>query len=237
MRQSERQMSILFAFLASSNIAFSQKAFFAGVNGTVYYETRTAKVYGPGFEERKSRVVNGSVGTRFLFMPSQKLKAGIGLSYLNRRYDMSRPFDHCYFNEPGAPCEFILAHVDQYNYKTIEIPLSLDFQFWTSTKWKAFAGLTWSSAYIVKATYHAKIPDLGTLEDERSLKLFSTSLIAQLTGSYQLNSRLALNAQPFMRIVNSQHGDPILFEQSSQWTTTRFDSFGLIVEAQIRLSE
>src|SRR5690606_40200561 len=77
-------------------------------------------IYGPGLEERSSTTQFLGVGLRMQMQFNRLFGLNMGRNYMERQYEMIVPYNHCYFEEF---CTYILAHVDRYGYKTIDIPL------------------------------------------------------------------------------------------------------------------
>lgn len=116
---------IILCFFFEIECLAQDKGFYLGSNLSMIYEQRSARIYGSGYEERTSKTADIGLGVRAIYK-TKKAKFGSGLSYVNRNYKMTRPFDHCLFNKPGDLCLKYLGYVDQYNYQTIEIPLTFD---------------------------------------------------------------------------------------------------------------
>lgn len=229
------RISTAFNICIISLTAFAQEsAFYAGSVLSLVSEKRSAKIYGQGDAEKTSKTINVGFGIKTSYVRNN-LKFGMGLSLIKRNYKMVRPFDHCFFNGPGEPCDFILAHVDRYSYKTIEAPLSIDLRLFNRKKFSYFIGGSYTNAFLLQAEYHAYYPALGTKRESRNLEKFSDSLYGQISITYKTQKKLCLNLQPFVRIKCNQQRDGILLEPRSNMKTS-FDSFGLLFEAVYKLS-
>jgi hypothetical protein len=230
-------MRIVLAFYFAS-ICFSSlgqtRQWFASGAAVLAMERREAKIYGSGIENRTSKTFNPGVGFRASYL-RRKLKFGMGMLFVIRKYDMTRPYDHCYFNRPGEPCDFVLAHVDKYSYKTIEIPLSIDTKLLERGKLIVFGGGAYRTAFVYNASYHSYYPSTGTKNETHSFERFSTSINFQVSLHYKLSDKVNLNAEPFARIRCRQRNDKILMEQTPGWQSSSFDSFGLLIELAYRL--
>jgi hypothetical protein len=181
-------------------------------------------IYGPGFEERNSLTQFFGTGIRLQKKFKETWGINIGVNYVKRQYEMIVPFNHCYFLQPGQGCTYILAHVDRYGYKTIEIPLGINKYLVTKDRWELYINLNTIIAYDFQSFYNPYIPKMET-KTINEVNLFSSSLTSSVGFAYNLTKKIKINIEPFIRIIHTQRIDQILITGNEKnWTY--FDNFG-----------
>lgn len=211
--------------LLSTSAAYSQdKDLFIGPSFSYHHEYRSKMIYGPGYEERTSATQFLGSGIRLQKKFHERWGLNTGLNYVERRYAMRVPFDHCYFLQPGEACLHYLAHVDEYGYKTIEVPIGINGYLISSKGFELYANLTAMTAFDFQSYYHPFIPKTGT-EKNTELNLFSASLTASLGFGFPLTEKLKINFEPFVRLIHTQRLDPLLITGYENRRTS-FDNYG-----------
>lgn len=217
----------IFAFISlvvTCDINGQTEDFFMGATFSFHNETRSKLIYGPGYEERSSFTQFFGYGIRMQKRFKETWGLNIGSNYVERKYNMKVPFDHCYFLKPGEGCTHILAHVDGYGYKTIEIPLGVNKYLVTKNKWTIYINLNIVTAIDLQSFYKPYIPIMEK-QTINEINLFSSSLTNSIGFGYYLTERLMLNIEPFIRLIHTQRIDPILITgNEKRWTY--FDNFG-----------
>jgi len=210
--------------LTTSTILGQTNDLFMGITFSFHNETRSRMIYGPGYEERNSFTQFFGTGIRMQKKFKETWGLNFGLDYVKRQYEMKVPFDHCYFLLPGEGCTYILAHVDRFGYKTIEIPLGINKYLIIRDKWELYVNLNAITAYDFQSFYHPYIPKMET-KTHREINLFSSSLTSSFGFVYNLTNKIKINIEPFIRLVHTQRIDPILITgYEKKWTY--FDNFG-----------
>ena len=210
--------------LTTSTIFGQTNDFFIGPAFSFHNETRSKMIYGPGHEERNSSTQFFGTGIRMQKKFKNTWGLNFGLNYIKRQYEMIVPFDHCHFLEPGEGCTYILAHVDKYGYKTIEIPLGINKYLITKDKWELYININTVTAYDFQSFYNPYIPKMET-KTNSEINLFSSSLTSSVGFAYNLTDKIKINVEPFIRLIHTQRIDPILITgYEKRWTN--FDNFG-----------
>lgn len=211
--------------LLSVSAAYSQtQDFFIGPSFSYHHEYRSKMIYGPGYEERTSATQFFGAGIRLQKKFHERWGLNTGLNYVERQYEMRVPFDYCFFSQPGEFCMDYLAHVDQYGYKTIEIPIGINSYLICSKSFELYANLMTLTAFDFQSyylPYHSK----SGMERNNDLNLFSGSLTASLGFGIPLTERLKINFEPFIRLVHAQRLDPILITGYDNKLSS-FDNYG-----------
>ena len=96
-------------FIATSVTLAQNKGLYIGPAVSYHNETRSRMIYGPGLEERSSTTQFFGTGLRMQMQFNRLFGLNMGLNYMQRRYEMTVPYNHCYFEEF---CTAILAHVE-----------------------------------------------------------------------------------------------------------------------------
>lgn len=211
--------------LLTTSASFGQtNDLYIGPVFSFHNETRSRMIYGPGYEKRNSSTQFFGTGIRMQKKFKSAWGLNFGLNYVKRRYEMIVPFNHCFFLEPGEGCTYILAHVDKYGYKTIEIPLGINRYLIIKDKWELYINVNGVTAFDFQSFYNPFIPKIGTKTNKETNR-FSTSLIGSLGFSYNLTDKIKINVEPFIRLVHTQRIDPILITGHEK-RSTNFDNFG-----------
>jgi hypothetical protein len=216
--------SLFVTMLVSSSVLGQSNRLYIGPASSWQGESRTRMIYGPGYEERNSatRLYGYGIRAQLKFAESWGMNAGI--NYIRRHYEMTVPFNHCAFLEPGQGCTFILAHVDEFGYKTIEIPVGINKYFVAKDRWELYSNLNVVTAFDYASYYGAYVPDTGMFEN-RELNLFSGSLTGSVGIVANILPGLKVGFEPFIRLVHVQRKDPILLTgYEKPWTY--FDNDG-----------
>jgi len=213
------------SFVLTTSTFFGQtNDLFVGTAFSFHNEIRSKIIYGPGREERNSSTQFFGTGIRMQKKFKNTWGINFGLNYVKRQYEMIIPFNHCYFLGPNEDCAYILAHVDKFGYKTIEIPLGINKYLITKDKWELYININTVTAYDFQSFYNPYIPKMET-KTNNEINLFSNSLTSSLGITYNLTKKLKINIEPFIRIVHTQRIDPILITgYEKKWTN--FDNFG-----------
>jgi hypothetical protein len=212
------------AMLVNTSLMAQSDRLYIGPAFSWQGESRSRMIYGPGYEERNSstRLYGYGIRVQKKFRGTWGLNAGI--NYVRRHYEMKVPFNHCAFLEPGQGCTFILAHVNEYGYKTIEIPVGINKYLVTKDRWELYSNLNIATAIGYASYYGAYMPDMGMLEN-RELSLFSGSLTGSVGLAVNIVPGIKVGFEPFIRLVHVQRTDPILSTgYEKRWTY--FDNFG-----------
>lgn len=207
--------------------------FFVGPSISFHNEFRSKMIYGSGREERNSFTQFFGTGIRMQkrFRPTWELN--IGINYVKRFYEMIVPYDHCQFLKEGEGCTYILAHVDRYGYKTIEIPLGINKYLLTKGRWEMYGNLNAVTAYDIQSFYNPYIPE-SEIKKINEFNFFSGSLTGSMGVGYNLTDQLRLNIEPFVRLIHTQRIDPILITGYEEaWTY--FDNFGVHILLMLRM--
>lgn len=150
------------------------------------------------------------------------LGLNVGLNYVERQYEMTVPYNHCYFEEF---CTSILAHVDRYGYKIIEVPLGVNLYLVSNDKWELYFNANGITAFDFQSVYHPYLPKTEA-RTNNDLNFFSGSLTTGLGVGYHLTEKVKINMEPFIRVIHAQRADPILITgYEKKWTN--FDNLGL----------
>lgn len=193
--------------------------FFIGPALTFHHEVRSLMIYGPGYEERISNTQFFGTGLRLQKIFNRSWGLNIGFNYVRRHYKMNIPFDYCSFLEPGENCPYVLAHVDEYGYKTIELPLGISKFFVNHANWELYFNLNVLTAYDFQSFYHPYI------QENNEFNLFSGSLTSGVGVSHYLTEKIKINVEPFTRIIHTQRKDQFLIVgEERAWTY--FDNLG-----------
>jgi hypothetical protein len=142
-----------------------------------------------------------------------------GIDYVQRQYDARVYFNNCF---SGGICESILRTTGDYRYKTIEVPIGLSRYFPTAEKWEFFINLTVRTAIDFESFYGSKNYTL------KETHLFSGSLIQNIGFTRNINGKIKLTLQPFIRLISIQRDDPILI-LSSERKWTFLNNYGMYV--------
>ncbi|MDH5399805.1 MAG: hypothetical protein OEX02_16755 [Cyclobacteriaceae bacterium] len=207
------------------------KGLYLGASPSISYEKHTVGIYGvnnQGLEKRTSKTSNTGWGVKAMYA-WQRSSLGVGLAYVKRKYAVIRPYNHCFFNAPGEGCTFILAHVESYNYKTLEVPLFFNQKLFSFKGLTGSAGATWVNAFYYKREYEPYIPKTGTKVYQHDLTSFSKQINGQINIFWQASERWLFNLQPFVRFYARQRGDGILFEDS-EWMVPQGRFWGVYGE-------
>ena len=136
-------LSILATICLTISTSYGQtKDFFIGPSFSFHNESRNKMIYGPGLEERNSFSQFPGIGIRMQKKVNESWGVNIGLNYVKRQYEMKVPFNHCFFSSPGEFCTDILAHVDKYGYKTLEVPIGINKYLITRGRFELYLNLT-----------------------------------------------------------------------------------------------
>jgi len=217
---------ILTAILLTGSAVFGQTDdFFVGPAFSVHNEIYLERAY-DGFEiyEKNAVAQSFAAGVRM----QKKLKGdwglNFGLNYMERAYETIVSYDHCYFSEPGLPCDFILKSIDKYGYKTIEIPLGVNKYLVTKEKWELYVNVNAITAYDVYSFYDPRLQGTETVS-HNEINFSSSSLTSSAGLAYNLTNKFKINFEPFIRMIHLQRVDPVLRKNEIiKWT--HFDNFG-----------
>ncbi len=160
------------------------------------------------------------------------LGLNVGLNYVERQYEMTVPYNHCFFE---GHCTKILAHVNKYGYKTIEIPLGVNLYVVSNNKWELYFNANGVTAFDFQSIYHPYLPktEARTINE---FNFFSGSLTTGLGLGYCLSEKIKINMEPFVRIIHAQRTDPILITGYEE-RRTNFDNLGLHLLLLYRLTD
>lgn len=218
-----RTRLLIVLFWICTSVTYGQtKDLYVGPAVSYHHETRSRMIYGPGLEERSSTTQFLGVGLRMQKQFNRLLGLNVGLNYVERQYEMIVPYNHCYFEEF---CTYILAHVDSYGYKTIEIPLGVNLYIISDEKWELYVNASAITAFDFQAIYHPYLPktEVRTTND---FNFFSGSLTTGLGLGYHLTEKVKISMEPFIRVIHAQRADPILITgYEKKWSN--FDNLGL----------
>ena len=210
--------------LTSLTLCGQSNNFFIGPSFSFHNETRSKMIYGSGLEERSSSTQAFGTGLRMQKKFKETWGLNFGLNYVKRQYETIIPFNHCYFLAPGEGCNYMLAHVDQYGYKTIEIPVGINKYFLTKEKWEVYFNVNVITAFDFQSFYNPYLPKTE-IKTIKKVNFFSGSLTSSVGLAYSVTDRIKLNVEPFIRVVHVQRIDPILTTgYEEKWT--RFDNLG-----------
>lgn len=217
---------ILTAILLTSSAVFGQTDdFFVGAAFSIHNEIYLERAY-DGFEiyEKNSSAQYLGTGVRM----HKKLKGdwglNFGLNYMERSYKTIVSYNHCDFPDPGLPCDDILKYLDNYGYKTIEIPLGVNKYLLTKEKWELYGNVNAVTAYDVHSFYNPRFQETGTIS-HNEINFSSSSLTSSAGLAYNLTNKLKINFEPFIRMIHLQRVDPVLRKNEIiKWT--HFDNFG-----------
>jgi hypothetical protein len=206
---------------------------FIGPALSFHNETRRDMIYGPGYEEKNSFTQFLGTGLRLQKKFKKSWGLTLGLTYVKRQYRMMLPFNHCYFLPPGQGCPLILAHLDRYGYKTLELPVGINQYLLSKNKLELYLSLTALTAFSFQAVYNSQVPFIGT-KRMNAIHYFSTSLTSSLGVGYRLSENVKLIIEPFVRLMHRQRKDSILFVAYED-RLTHFDNFGAHLYFMFRL--
>lgn len=224
-----RLLIVLFWICTSVTLA-QTKDLYVGPVVSYHHETRSRMIYGPGLEERSSTTQFFGTGLRMQKQFNRLLGLNVGLNYVERQYEMIVPYNHCNFEEF---CTDILAHVNRYGYKTIEIPLGVNLYIISDEKWELYVNASAMTAFDFQSIYHPYLPktEARTINE---FNFFSGSLTGGLGLGYRLSENVKINMEPFVRVIHAQRTDPILITGYEE-RRTNFDNLGLHVLFLYRL--
>jgi hypothetical protein len=226
-----RTRLLIAVFWISTSAIYGQtKGMYIGPAVSYHHETRSRMIYGPGLEERSSTTHFLGVGLRIQKQFNRTLGLNMGLNYVERQYEMTVPYNHCYFEEF---CTAILAHVDRYGYKTMEIPLGVNLYIISDEKWEFYVNASAMTAFDFQSVYHPYLPKTEARTNS-DLNFFSGSMTTGLGLGYHVTEKVMMNIEPFIRVIHAQRADPILITgYEKKWTN--FDNLGLHVLLLYRL--
>lgn len=216
---------VLAIFLLTVSTSFGQmKDFYVGASLSFHQESRSKMIYGPGLEERNSLSHFLGTGISVQKRLNEAWGLNVGLAYVNRQYKMEVPFNHCYFSNPGEFCTAILAHVDKYGYRTLEVPIGINRYFISNGSMEIYINVTALTAFDFQSFYNPNIIGTETVVN-KEVNLFSGSLISGFGFGYHLTEKLKINLEPFVRLIHTRRQDPILITgYEDKWT--HFDNLG-----------
>jgi len=200
----------------SSTLCFSQSGELSiGVDAAYHLETRTRTL------ETLNEAVERQSSTDFfgIGIALQKKFAdtwgfNTGINYVQRQYNARVYFDHCYFAQPGQLCEDNLTTIDDYGYKTVEIPFGISRYISTGEKWELYLNVTLNTALYFQSFYNSSLK-----YSTNEIHLFSGSLVQSIGLTRNINEKFKLTLEPFIRVINIQRDDPILILSSERkWT-------------------
>lgn len=227
-------LSIIATILLTISSSYGQpNDLFIGASLSLHNEMRSKMIYGPGLEERNSFTQFFGTGIRAQKKFKKTWGINIGLNYVKRQYEMTIPFNHCYFLNPEEGCTYILAHVERYGYKTIEIQLGINKYLIVKDRWELYINLTAMTAFDFQSFYNPHIPKME-MKKNNEVNWFSNSLTSGLGFGYNVTKKLKINIEPFVRLVHTQRIDPILITGYEE-KRTNFDNYGGHLLLMIRL--
>lgn len=169
-------------------------------------------------DERRSKANLFGVGVKLQKEIKENLLFNIGLNYIKRHYDISVFYDHCYFAKDPNDCFLVLKSVGEYGYRTIEIPFGITKYLDANDKWITYININSIVAIDFQSYYNEVITNKAN-----ELHLFSGSIAGSLGIARRITARSWLHIEPFLRLINVQRNDPILFGEEKKWTF--FDDF------------
>lgn len=233
--QRRNKFWLVFLLFASYSVyaQAQESGWYVGPVLSHHNEVRSRSIYGPGLEERSSETTFWSLGLRAERIIHRRVGIHVGLNYTRRHYEMTVPFSHCSFLGPGGLCTSILAHVDRYGYKTVEVPLGVTGYLIHTAKFQAYLGLSGVAAVSVQSFYSPFLPALEfmTLDETH---YFGTSLLGNLGIGYSPVPGLRIAVEPFLRVTHRQRLDPILIT-GYESPHSRFANRGVRLVAAYRL--
>jgi hypothetical protein len=203
-----RLLFIALSMLTVSTSYGQANEWFIGPVLSFHSETRSKMVYGPGRVERSSVTQFPGAGIRIQKRFNKSLGFNTGLAYVKRHYQMSVPYNHCYFLQPGEGCTKILMHVDKYGYQTLEIPLGINGYLMGNSRLELYVNATALTAFSFQSFYQpSAAPRTETISKPG---WFSHSLTSSLGVGYKLTDKIKLSIEPFVRLIHTQKTDPVL---------------------------
>lgn len=225
-------LGLYFVIISASVFGQSNGLYIGGVVSH-HSEASSIMIYGPGLEARNGQTRFIGTGIELNKQFNSKWGMSLGINYVNRHYEMKVPYNHCYFLEPEEACTYILAHVDGFGYKTIEIPIGISRYLVQRNKIGFFLSIAAMPAFDFQSYYNPYIP-VSETETIKKINMFSGSIISSAGISYAVAERLLLTAEPFIRVLYLQREDNILIiGQERDWTY--FDNFGIQFSMLFRL--
>lgn len=226
----KKNLLLTLFFIATSVTLAQNYGLYIGPAVSYHHENRSRMIYGPGLEERSSTTQFLGTGLGMQKQFNRLFGLNMGLNYVERQYEMIVPYNHCNFEEF---CTYILAHVDRYGYKTIEIPLGVNLYVVSNNKWELYFNANGVTAFDFQSIYHPYLPktEARTINE---FNFFSGSLTTGLGLGYHLTEKVKISMEPFIRVIHAQRSDPILITgYEKKWTN--FDNLGLHVLFLYRL--
>ncbi|HLT06278.1 MAG TPA: hypothetical protein VK014_02065 [Cyclobacteriaceae bacterium] len=226
----KKNLLLTLFFIATSVTLAQNYGLYIGPAVSYHHENRSRMIYGPGLEERSSTTQFLGTGLRMQKQFNRLFGLNMGLNYVERQYEMIVPYNHCNFEEF---CTYILAHVDRYGYKTIEIPLGVNLYVVSNNKWELYFNANGVTAFDFQSIYHPYLPETEA-RTINEFNFFSGSLTTGLGLGYHLTEKVKISMEPFIRVIHAQRSDPILITgYEKKWTN--FDNLGLHVLFLYRL--
>lgn len=221
------KLQLTFCFFILSSVVWGQNAnFYIGPTVSYHKEKRSRTIYGPGNEKRSSETEFFGWGVQAQKRVHKYIGLNIGLNHVKRHYDMKVPYNHCFDLPPGTGCTNILAHVNNFGYKTLEMPIGISAYPVSTKKFELYLKLNVVPA-IDYQSYYQPSPLSSTQHTSinKEWNYFGTSVITAAGVGVNLTKNLKVNAEPFLRLVHYQRNDPIIITGEHQ-RRTKYDNFG-----------
>jgi hypothetical protein len=221
---------VAFILLSVSGISGQTNDLSVGLSVSLHNETHNVIV----FEKEESSLTHylgyGIIAQKRL---TESLGLNLGLNYVQRHYEKTVPYDHCFFKrEATGLCDDNIEYIDRYGYKNIEIHTGINRYIEVRDKWELFLNVDFITSLSLQSFYHPVHPREEVMRNNE-INLFAGSIEGSVGFLYNLTDNIGINAEPFIRLVHRQRKDPILMAGHKGWAG--LDNFGVHLLLMYRL--
>ena len=162
-----------------------------------------------------------------------RVSVSAGLGYFRQRFNIKCPYDHQILN-PGTDSLPIVVSTSNYDYNLLRLPIGARY-FFSSTASSLSFGIEYIPAFSMSGVYNGGKPFESARYKQTKFAFYSHALTLSARVPLKTKSVNRFNIEPFIRIIHSYKGDPVLFENDDQMIVRSFDAIGVIIAYQFNI--